>query len=165
MVRSRNTNRGAVGVESLGPIQKHPDAPRLFFMVTAVGEAGIGLALLISPSLLLALLFGLSEVTPELSILARLTGAALLAIGVASWLTRGEERGSAQMGLLVGLLIYNGAGAALLGYAGLELNMVGIALWPGVVLHVVLAIWCGSCFVAKPHREFARIDSDPEQRP
>lgn len=165
MARLPSTKRGAVAAELLDQFRSILMHRAYFFMVTAVGEGGIGLALLVVPSLPLALLLGVSEVTPELTILARLTGAALLAIGVASWLTRGEEQGSAQLGLLVGLFIYNGAATALLGYAGLVLTMVGIALWPGVVLHVVLAIWCGLCLFARPHWEFANIHSDTEQKP
>ena len=40
------------------------------------------------------------------------------------------------------MLIYDVAAAALLAYAGLALSLVGIALWPAVVLHAALAVWC-----------------------
>jgi hypothetical protein len=135
------------------------------FIVTAIGEAGVGLALLVLPSVPLALLFGVIEVAPEASLVARLAGAALLAIGVASWLTRSAGEGSSQVGLLVALLIYDGAATALLGYAGLVLSMAGIALWPAVVLHTVLSIWTSLCLFAEPHGASAGGHSDLGREP
>jgi hypothetical protein len=93
----------------------------------------------------LALLLGLSEAAPETLLVGRVAGAALLAIGVASWLARGDSAGPAQLGVLIGILIYDGAAAALLGHAGLVLGFAGIALWPAVVLHTALAGWCVLC--------------------
>jgi hypothetical protein len=111
-------------------------------MVTAIGEAGTGLLLLVSPSVLIALLLGVDQASQEAAICARIAGAALLAIGVACWLGRSDERSAAQHGLLVGVLIYDVSASALLAYAGLALSMVGLALWPAVVLHAALALWC-----------------------
>ena len=134
---------------------------RYLFILTAAGEVGTGLALVLRPSFPLSLLLGAIEVGPEISLVARLAGAALLAIGVASWLTRASADDSAQVGLLVGLLIYDVAAAALLAYAGLMLGMVGIALWPAVVIHGVLAIWSGWVLRANPTTEIATIRQRP----
>ncbi len=136
-----------------------------FFIVTAVGEASVGLALLVRPSLPLTLLLGVSELPPEGLLVARLAGAALLALGVASWLARSAAENSARRGLLVGLLIYDAIAAVLLGYAGLILSLVGIALWPAVVLHALLAIWCGLCLLVKSHGDFPKVHSDPSRDP
>jgi len=116
-----------------------------FLIVTAIVEAGTGLLLLFLPAVPLVLLLGVSQAAPEAIFIGRVTGAGLLAIGVASWLGRNDERSPAQLGLLVGVLIYDGAAAALLGYAGLVLSMAGIALWPAVVIHTALAVWCVLC--------------------
>jgi hypothetical protein len=113
--------------------------------VTAVIEVGAGLALLIVPSVPLELLLGVSVAVPETLLIGRVTGAALLAIGVASWLARGDRQGHAQLGVLTGVLIYDGAAAALLGYAGLAMSMAGALLWPAVVIHSALAVWCLMC--------------------
>jgi hypothetical protein len=121
-----------------------------FFVATAFVEVGAGVCFLFLPGVLFELLLGVSQAAPEAIILGRLAGAALLALGVASWLGRRAERGSARQGLLSGLLIYNGAAAALLVYAGLGLSMVGIALWPVVVLHTAMAGWCVLCFRIEP---------------
>jgi hypothetical protein len=114
-------------------------------MVTAIGEGATGLLLLVVPSVLFALLLGLEQTSPEAILVARLTGAALVAIGVTCWLARNDHVGPAQLGLLTGVLIYDVGATVLLAYAGLVLSMVGFALWPAVVLHAVLSIWCLFC--------------------
>jgi hypothetical protein len=121
-----------------------------FLIVTALVEVGTGLFLLILPAVPLELLIGVSQAAPEGLFIGRIAGAALLALGAASWLGRGDEYSPAHFGLLVGLLIYNAVVAALLGYAGLVLGMAGIALWPAVVLHTVLGAWCVACLLVKP---------------
>jgi hypothetical protein len=119
-------------------------------LVTAFIEVGTGLALLVLPAVPFALLLGISVAAPEALLVGRVAGAALLAIGVSCWLARGDRRGPAQLGLLTGVLLYDGAAAALLGYAGLVLGMAGIALWPAVVLHTALAVWCALCLWVRP---------------
>ena len=111
------------------------------FIVTAILEVGTGLALLGVPSVPVALLLGVDQTAPELAICARIAGGALLALGVACWLGRSDRRGPAQLGLLTGVLIYDAAAAMILAYAGCFLSPVGVALWPAVVLHGVLALW------------------------
>jgi hypothetical protein len=122
-------------------------------IVTALGEGGTGLFLLLLPSVPLALLLGVDQASPETIFVARVAGAALLGIGVACWLGRSDKFGPAQLGLLAGVLLYDVAAAALLTYAGLVLRMVGIALWPAAVLHTALAVWCFLCLLLKPRGE------------
>ena len=61
---------------------------------------------------------------------ARAFGIALIALGIACW--PGPPR--------VGMLIYSGAVALYLAYAGLVLGFAGILLWPAVILHAILTI-------------------------
>jgi hypothetical protein len=110
-----------------------------FLIVTALVETETGLALLVLPAIPITLLVGLTEPAPEVLLIGPVAGAALLGIGVASWLARNAERSPAQRGLLFGILIYNAAVPVLLGYAGIALNLAGVALWPVVVLHTALA--------------------------
>jgi hypothetical protein len=114
-------------------------------IVTAFGEAGTGLLLLVLPSVPLALLLGIDRASPETIVVSRVAGAALLAIGVACWLGRFDTQGAAQLGLLTGVLIYDMVVAVILAYTGLFLSLVGVVLWPGVVLHAALAVWCAVC--------------------
>jgi hypothetical protein len=112
------------------------------FLVTAVLEAGTALLLLSVPAIPFALLLGVAAPATDALLIARVTGAALLAIGVACWLARKDGPSASQLGLLVGILIYDAAAAALLAYAGVALGMVGMALWPAVAVHAALAVWC-----------------------
>jgi hypothetical protein len=110
--------------------------------VSAAAETATGLALLALPSLVASLLLGASLDTPAGLVVARVTGAALLALGVACWLARHDEQGRAAKGLTAALLLYNIAVAAVLAHAGTGVKLFGVGLWPTVVLHVVLAAWC-----------------------
>jgi hypothetical protein len=116
-----------------------------FLIATAFGEGGIGLLLLISPSVVLGLLLGVDQASREVIVVARIAGAALLAIGVACWLGRKDYNGPAQNGLLLGVLIYDLAAAGILTYAGWVSGLAGIALWPAVGLHIALAVCCVAC--------------------
>jgi hypothetical protein len=110
--------------------------------VTAVIEAGAGLALGCCPSAVVALLLGSGLDTPAAVILGRLAGAALLALGVACWLARDDAQGRAARGLVAALLLYNFAAVALFTFAGIGLGLHGVALWPAVVLHAAMTVWC-----------------------
>jgi hypothetical protein len=111
-------------------------------MVTALVEVGAGVLLLFVPAVPLALLLGVEEAGLEALLVARVAGVALLAIGVSSWLARKGEPSAAEVGLLTGILIYDVGAAALLTWAGAGLGMAGPGLWPAVVMHSVLAVWC-----------------------
>ena len=96
-------------------------------ILTAVAEAGTGAALLIAPSLVGRLLFG-EELAGVGIPVARVTGIALIALGVACW--PGPP--------LIGMLTYSAAVTLYLAYLGLAGGLSGILLWPAVVLHVIL---------------------------
>jgi hypothetical protein len=130
-----------------------------FWIVTGIGEGATGLFLLLLPSVPLALLIGVQSAAIETILVSRLAGVALIAIGIACWFARNDYTHSADCGLLTGLLIYNVGAAGLLAYAGAALNLVGLALWPAVVLHAGLAIWCIFCFSVKP-RGAAALNAD-----
>jgi hypothetical protein len=111
-------------------------------IVTAIVEVGTGVFLLFVPAVPLALLLGIGEAVPETLLVARVAGVALFALGAASWFARKGEQSAAELGLLIGILVYDVGAAALLVYAGLGLGMAGLGLWPAVVLHSALAVWC-----------------------
>jgi hypothetical protein len=96
-------------------------------VLAAVSEAATGAALLLVPSLVGQVLFG-QELTGMAVIVARVTGIALVALGVACW--PGTP--------LVGMLTYSAAVTLYLAYVGLAGGSTGILLWPAVVLHVIL---------------------------
>jgi hypothetical protein len=121
-------------------------APRFLLILTALIELGAGLALLVLPAVPLVLLLDVAaEAPPAVFVVSRVAGAALLALGSASWLARHDHHSPAGFGLLVGILVYDVVVAALLAYAGFALGMPGIVLWPAVALHTGLALWCVVC--------------------
>ena len=87
-----------------------------------------GLALLIVPSLVGWLLLG-EELTGTAVPVARVTGIALIALGVTCW--PGPP--------LAGMLIYITVAALYLAYVSIIGGFTGILLWPAVVVHVILA--------------------------
>ena len=115
----------------------------LFLIVIAAVEAATGLGLLLLPSVPFALLLGLEGTTVEAIFVGRIAGAALFAIGAASWMARKDALNPSLFGLLVGILIYNTAVSILLVYAAAVLKMTGVMLWPTVLFHALLAIWGG----------------------
>ena len=96
-------------------------------VLAAVSEAATGAALLVVPSLVGQLLFGI-ELTGVALTVARVTGIALIALGVACW--PGTP--------LAGMLTYSAAVTLYLAYVGFAGGLSGILLWPAVVLHLIL---------------------------
>jgi hypothetical protein len=116
---------------------------KLFLIVIAATEASTGLGLLLLPSVPFDVLLGLESAKVDAIFVGRIAGAALLAIGVASWLARTDELSPSLFGLLVGILLYNTVVSILLVYAGIVLKMTGGMLWPTVAFHLILAVWGG----------------------
>jgi hypothetical protein len=114
-------------------------------VVTALLEAVTGVALMVSPALPVSLLVGAALDTPGGLTVARVAGAALLALGLACWLARDDGQSRATRGLVGAMLLYNAAAAAVLVHAGLGLKLSATGLWPAVVLHGALALWCVVC--------------------
>jgi hypothetical protein len=121
-------------------------------IVTAIIEVGVGLALLCFPSATVALLLGSSLDAPAAVTLGRVAGAALLALGVACWLAKYDEQSCAARGLVSAMVLYNLGAVVILGAAGIRSQPVGIGLWPAVVLHAVMTIWCVTSLLRKPTR-------------
>ncbi len=94
---------------------------------TAVAEIVTGVALLVVPSLVGQLLLG-AELTGIAVTVARVTGIALIALGLACW------PGTPP----VGMLVYSASITLYLAYVGFAGGSAGILLWPVVVLHAIL---------------------------
>jgi hypothetical protein len=118
-------------------------------VVTAMIEAGAGSAMVSWPSVAAVLLLGSGLDTPAAVTIGRVAGAALLALGVACWLARGEGRSRAGTGLVAAMALYNAAAVAVLAFASIGLGLRGAGLWPAVVLHAAMAVWCIACLRSK----------------
>src|SRR5215470_1347112 len=98
-------------------------------ILAAIGEAATGLALLVVPSLVGHLLLG-QALTGVAVPVARLTGSALIALGIACW--PGPAR--------VGMLSYSAGATLYLAYLGFWRGFVGVLLWPAVLVHLILTV-------------------------
>jgi hypothetical protein len=117
--------------------------PLLLF--SAACEAAIGLALLVSPSVVASLLLGSALDAPGALAVARVAGAALLSLGLACWLASGDGQSHAGRGVVAAMLLYNVGAVLVLAHARLGLGLSGVGLWPAVGLHTALACWCVTC--------------------
>ncbi|WNM57538.1 hypothetical protein [Candidatus Nitrospira allomarina] len=118
---------------------------RALFIVTAMLETGTGLALVLSPSVPAAILFGASLDTAGGLLTARLAGAALISLGIACWFARNDRQSRAATGLVTAMVLYNVGAVGVFLYAGMGLGLTGVGLWPAALLHTGLAIWCLGC--------------------
>lgn len=110
-------------------------------IVSAVAELATGLGLLIAPSLVAHLLLG-EELTGVAIVVARVTGIALIGLGIACW--PGPP--------LVGMLTYSVLVTLCLGYAGIAGGFNGLLLWPAIVMHVILSTLLGRVWLTEtPH--------------
>ena len=113
------------------------NTPRKILAFAAVVEVDTGLVLLIDPALVVTLLLGV-DVSGAGILLGRCFGIALLALGMACWPSRQRTENSAPA--FRAMLIYNLLIALYLAYLGTAGHLVGMLLWPGVVLHAIVAL-------------------------
>ena len=111
-------------------------------IVTAVLESLAGLLLVVMPARVVNLLLGVALNAPVELILAQISGAALLALGVACWLAHNDGQSDAALGLVGGLAVYNAGVAIILISAALGPGLSGLLLWPAVILHMTMTVWC-----------------------
>jgi hypothetical protein len=116
--------------------------PKPLLSVMGAAEATTGLVLVVAPSVLVELLLGIAPGTAAGTTVSRVAGAAILALGVACWLAREDAGGRAARGLVAAMLLYNAAVVAILILAWASQGLSGVALWPVVLIHTALAVWC-----------------------
>jgi hypothetical protein len=115
---------------------------KLLLIFSALVEGAAGFALLVIPRVAISILLGLPLDTPVGSAAARIAGAALIALAIACWQARNGERGGPATGVIKAMLFYNFAAAIVLVYAGIRLELRSVWLWPAIVLHLCLGVWC-----------------------
>jgi hypothetical protein len=103
----------------------------------AAVELCTGLALMTVPAIVATLLLG-AELSGAGTLVGRLFGVALFALGLACWPSRlRAESGSPAFR---GMLVYNALLASSLSYVGVAEHMGGLLLWPAVALHGAVAL-------------------------
>lgn len=106
---------------------------RRLLAFAAITEALTGAALLAAPAVVCRLLFG-AETVGTGTVVARVTGIALLALGVACWPGRDTRAAFAAM------VVYNLLVAVCFTAVALGGTTVGPLLWPVAVYHALLVV-------------------------
>jgi hypothetical protein len=112
---------------------------RRLLAVAAGGEAVTGLALAIDPPLVGRLLLGAEPFGAGLP-MSRVAGIALLALGLACWPAR--DAITRRPPALRAMSTYSVLAMLYLLSLGVRGEWVGRLLWPAVVLHAALTVWC-----------------------
>jgi len=107
--------------------------------ITALIEGATGLALAIMPSFVVSILLETSLTDMSAILIARLAGVALITIATACWLSRSNTQSAV---MVKAMLVYNGFSIILLVYAVSVEQISGPGLWPAVLLHFGLLVWC-----------------------
>jgi hypothetical protein len=103
----------------------------------SIVEIATGVALLINPRFVVALLIGPNMPIGEIP-MGRLPGIAILALGLACWPSRRDAASGSPA--FRGMLVYNVLIALFLVYLFKVGHLGGVLLWPAVVLHAVVAL-------------------------
>jgi hypothetical protein len=115
---------------------------KILLTVTAIIEAGAGLALLAVPSITASLLLGTPLDSPAAVSLARVGGAAILTLAIVCWLARRDAQSLASRSLIIAMVFYNIAVAAVLAFASFVDGLHGGLWWPAVLFHLTMGAWC-----------------------
>jgi hypothetical protein len=117
--------------------------------VTSIIESAAAVILLLFPSLFTSLLFGVPLDTPVAVIVARVAGATLFSLAVACWFVRNEGNEAIAKGVVIAMLFYNIFTTLIVIYAAFGLSLLGIGLWPVVLIHTSMSFWCLSTLFKK----------------
>jgi hypothetical protein len=115
---------------------------KILLTVTAIFEGIFGIGLLITPVLVVSTVLNTPLETAGGLAASRLAGAAIVTIAISCWKARSFEIPQAAIGVVTAMLFYNFAAAAVLVYAGVRLGLQSKFIWPAIVAHAALGLWC-----------------------
>lgn len=110
---------------------------RRLLVFCAVLEIGTGIALMIAPEMVAAMLVR-GQINELATLLGRCMGIALLALGLACWPQR--QAGPPSGAAFRAMFLYSTLIALFLGYVGAVAHLGGPLLWPAVGLHGAMAL-------------------------
>jgi len=108
----------------------------------AIFEGIVGIGLFITPVLVVSILLGTQLESSAGLFTARLCGAAILTLAICCWKARAFETRDAAIAIVTAMLFYNLAASAVLVYGGLRLGLQRPFVWPAIVGHAALGVWC-----------------------
>jgi hypothetical protein len=120
---------------------------RLLLTLCGGLEILAGLLALITPGPLLSLLLG-GPVDPIASVLARLFGAGVFALGLACLKARNDVRSPAGLAVSLGITAYNVLAAVVLLWTAAVSGLGGLLLWGAGISHAALGVLFVSAIVA-----------------
>jgi hypothetical protein len=105
--------------------------------LAAIFEGATGVALAVVPEAVIRLLLG-PRVGEGAGAIGRVTGLALISLGLACW--PGRDPSAGLRSDLRAMLAYNFLVASYLAYMGVLAESVGALLWPAVVVHAAITV-------------------------
>ena len=111
---------------------------RSLLIVTAVIEGLTGLALFVMPEVAVSVIMNSSVESAGGILISRIGGVAIIALAIGCW----QARNSQNSGIITAMLFYNVAVAAVLIFGGSKLGLTDTFIWPTIVLHGVMEVWC-----------------------
>ena len=105
--------------------------------IAAIGEAATGLVALAYPPLVVRLLFG-AEIDGIGTVVCRIAGISLIALGLACW--SGRDTGRSLVWPAGAMLTYGLLATLYLAFLGVGGRWLGPLLWPAVVVHALLTL-------------------------
>lgn len=111
-------------------------------MASSLVEVGAGLVLCLIPLEAVRLLTGEAFDGVAVATIARIAGAAVIGLGIACFWGRSNRDASEATGLLLAMSFYNAAAVGIFALAGTVGGLKGQMLWPAVLLHSVMLLWC-----------------------
>ncbi len=121
---------------------------RYLLIAMGIVEVGAGLGLIGVPSWVATLLLGVPLEGEVVLIIAHLCGAGLLSLGIACFLAASDAGARAAVGLVVAMVFYNTIATGVLWHAAMGLKMTGTLMWPAIIVHALLAVWCIASLLA-----------------
>jgi len=119
---------------------------RCLLTISGALEVLVGLLALITPTTVIAVLLG-APMDPIASVLARLFGAGVFALGLACLKARHDVTSPAGLALSLGITAYNVLAAAVIIWAAAGLSLGGLLLWAAGIGHAVLGLLFVSALV------------------
>jgi hypothetical protein len=117
---------------------------KLLLLITAIFEGMVGIGFFVTPVLAVSILLSTQLESAGGIFAARLCGAAILTLAICCWKARSFETRESAIGVVTAMLFYNLAASAVLVYGGLRLGLQSPFIWPAIVGHAALGVWCST---------------------